>query len=57
MHSIEEDQKEPKSHLLSVLQAVIALQKRKVMYSPNDSVGILLFNTVRMRTNHSGAYD
>ena len=57
MHSIEEDPNGPKSHLLSVLQAVIALQKRKVMYSPNDSVGILFFNTVRMRTNHSGAYD
>ena len=57
MHAIEEGKTGPKSHLLSVLQAVIALQKRKVMYSPNDSVGILFFNTVRMSTNYPGAYD
>lgn len=55
MHTINEDQKGSKSHLLSVLQAVIALQKRKVMYSPNDSVGILFFNTVRMSNNYSRA--
>ena len=57
MHAIEESNKGPKSHLLSVLQAAIALQKRKVMYSPNDSVGILFFNTVRMNTNYPSAYD
>jgi hypothetical protein len=47
MHTMNEDQKAPKSHLLAVLQAIIALQKRKVMYSPNDSIGILFFNTAR----------
>jgi len=52
MHTMNEDQKGPKSHFLSVLQAVIALQKRKVMYSPNDSIGILLFNTVRMNDGY-----
>jgi len=57
MHAIHEDQKGSKSHLLSVLQAVIALQKRKVMYSPNDSVGILFFNTVRMYNSYFRARD
>ena len=57
MHAIHEDQKGTKSHFLSVLQAIIALQKRKVMYSPNDSVGILFFNTVRMNNNYSRACD
>ena len=53
MHAVNEDQKGSKSHLLSVLQAVIALQKRKVMYSPNDSIGVLFFNTVRTNNNMS----
>lgn len=55
MHTMNEDQS--KSHLLSVLQAVIALQKRKVMYSPNDSIGILFFNTVRMNNKYFRARD
>lgn len=34
------------SHLLSALEAAMQIQKKKVIVAPNDSVGILLFNTV-----------
>lgn len=36
------------SHLLSALDAAMQIQKKKVIVAPNDSVGILLFNTVRL---------
>jgi len=35
------------SHLLAALDAAMRIQKRKVIVGPADSVGILLFNTVR----------
>ena len=35
------------SHLLVALDAAMQVQKRKVIVGPADSVGILLFNTVR----------
>lgn len=35
------------SHLLEALDATAKIQKRKVIVGPADSVGILLFNTVR----------
>jgi len=35
------------SHLLVALDAAMRIQKRKVIVGPTDSVGILLFNTVR----------
>ena len=35
------------SHLLVALDAAVQIQKRKVIVGPTDSVGILLFNTVR----------
>ena len=35
------------SHLLEALDAAMRIQKRKVIVGPTDSVGILLFNTVR----------
>ncbi|KAL5485891.1 KU70 [Sanghuangporus weigelae] len=35
------------SHLLTALEAVMQIQKRKVVVGPNDAVGILLFNTSR----------
>ena len=38
------------SHLLEALDAAMKIQKRKVIVGPADSVGILLFNTVRERT-------
>ena len=38
------------SHLLAALDAAMQVQKRKVIVGPTDSVGILLFNTVRGRT-------
>ncbi|KAK2467237.1 hypothetical protein APHAL10511_000786 [Amanita phalloides] len=34
-------------HLFSALEAAVQIQKRKIITSPNDSVGILLFNAVR----------
>ena len=38
------------SHLLEALDAAMKIQKRKVIVGPADSVGILLFNTVREGT-------
>ena len=35
-----------KSHVQTVLDIAIQLQKRKVITSPDDLVGIMLFNTV-----------
>ena len=37
---------ELKSHLQAVLEIAIQLQKRKVITSPNDLVGIMFYNTV-----------
>lgn len=34
-------------HLLAALEAAMQIQKKKVVVGPNDSVGIMLFNTVR----------
>jgi hypothetical protein len=39
------------SHLFATLRAAVDLQKKKAMYEPNDMVGILLFNTVRISHN------
>ena len=36
------------SHLLSALNAAVQIQKRKVVVGPYDSVGIMLYNTVRL---------
>lgn len=33
-------------HLFTALEAAIHIQKKKVIVGPNDSVGIMLFNTV-----------
>lgn len=35
------------SHLFRALEAVMQIQKRKVIVGPNDAVGIMFFNTVR----------
>lgn len=50
MHELREDpvyENVQTSHLLSALDAAMQIQKKKVIVGPNDSVGILLFNTVR----------
>jgi hypothetical protein len=43
------------SHLFATLRAAVDLQKKKAMYEPNDMVGILLFNTVRIFQNAHSA--
>jgi ATP-dependent DNA helicase 2 subunit 1 len=35
------------SRLLTALDAAVQIQKRKVVVGPYDSVGIMLYNTVR----------
>jgi hypothetical protein len=44
---------EPKSHLQTVLDIAVQLQKRKVITSPNDLVGIMFFNTVSVVSLYS----
>ena len=41
-------------NLLMALEAAMQIQKRKVLVGPNDSVGIMLFNTVssHLQTTH-----
>ena len=34
-------------HLYTALEAAMQIQKKKIIVGPNDSIGILLFNTVR----------
>ncbi|KAG6820162.1 hypothetical protein H0H93_004599 [Arthromyces matolae] len=34
-------------HLFTALEAAVQIQKKKIIVGPNDSVGILLFNTTR----------
>ena len=34
------------SHVFAALEAAMEVQKRKVIVGPNDSVGIVMFNTV-----------
>jgi hypothetical protein len=36
------------SHLLVALDAAVQIQKKKAIVGPNDSVGIIMFNTVRV---------
>jgi len=35
-------------HLLTALEVAVEIEKRKINVAPNDSVGIILFNTVRI---------
>lgn len=35
-------------HLYTALEAAMNIEKRKVMVGPNDAVGIMLFNTVKL---------
>ena len=34
-------------HVLTALEAAMQIQKKKVIVGPNDSVGIMMFNSVR----------
>ena len=45
------------SHLLEALDATVKVQKRKVIVGPTDSVGVLLFNTVRGITHGNFPYN
>lgn len=33
-------------HMFTALEAAMQIQKKKVIVGPNDSVGIMMFNTV-----------
>ena len=35
-------------HLLAALDAAVQIMKKKAIVGPNDSVGIMIFNTVRV---------
>jgi ATP-dependent DNA helicase 2 subunit 1 len=39
------------SRLLTALDAAVQIQKRKVVVGPYDSVGIMLYNTVRFHSH------
>ena len=39
-------------HLYTALEAAMQIQKKKIIVGPNDSFGILLFNTVRFGLFH-----
>ncbi|KAF9522833.1 ku70-like protein [Crepidotus variabilis] len=41
-------------HLYTALEAAVQIQKRKILVGPNDSVGILLFNTSRKAESTRG---
>lgn len=50
MHELRDDpnyEDTKTSHLFMALDAAMQIQKKKVIVGPNDSVGILLFNTTR----------
>jgi len=34
-------------HIFKALEAAMQIQKRKIIVGPNDSIGIMFFNTVR----------
>lgn len=37
-------------HLYKALDAAMQIEKKKIISGPSDSIGILLFNTVRKKT-------
>ncbi|KAH7910526.1 SPOC like C-terminal domain-containing protein [Hygrophoropsis aurantiaca] len=50
MHELRDDptyEDVKTSHLFTALESAMQIQKKKVIVGPNDSVGILLFNTTR----------
>ena len=57
MHELRDDpnyEDVKTSHLFTALDAAVQIQKKKVIVGPNDSFGIVLFNTVRFALSHSG---
>jgi len=55
MHELRDDpnyEDVKTSHLFTALEAAMQIQKKKVIVGPNDSVGIVLFNTVRFALYH-----
>ena len=44
------------SHLLTALDAAVQIMKKKVTVGPNDSIGIMLYNTVRKIAGYRGLY-
>ncbi|KAI1792117.1 ku70-like protein [Ganoderma leucocontextum] len=44
-------------NLMAALEAVMQIQKRKVLVGPNDSVGVLLFNTTKRNENGEAGAD
>lgn len=56
MHTMREDPENENAqtcHLFTALQAAMKIQKKKIVVGPNDSVGILLFNTARKGNSRS----
>lgn len=50
MHELRDDpnyEDVKTSHLFTALEAAMQIQKKKIIVGPNDSVGIVLFNTTR----------
>jgi ATP-dependent DNA helicase 2 subunit 1 len=48
LHEDQSYENKKTSHLLTALDAAVQIQKRKVVVGPYDSVGIMLYNTVRL---------
>ena len=52
MHRLYDDERYEdgvqSSNVLMALEAAMMIQKKKVLVGPNDSVGILFYNTVRI---------
>jgi hypothetical protein len=48
LHEDQSYENKKTSHLLTALDAAAQIQKRKVVVGPYDSVGIMLYNTVRL---------
>lgn len=56
MHELRDDfnyEDVKTSHLFTALEAAMQIQKKKVIVGPNDSAGIVLFNTVRSAPSHN----
>lgn len=47
LHEDPVNENQQTCHVFTALEAAMQIQKKKIVVGPNDSVGILLFNTVR----------
>jgi hypothetical protein len=50
-----EDSSVKTCHIMAALDAAMQIQKKKVIVGPNDLVGIMFFNTVRLSIEHSSS--